>query len=144
MSDPIGGLVFLGGDVVDLTSDEDPTDEDGDTGMGDSTGVSVSLGGEISSGGKKSQESNIGGSDNTKDRGEIVSEAKRYLVKSSEKSGEVFPVARRTFLARRRKAVIVKLEEEQQGGDQATFKLLGCFLGDVIEVLEVLGCLKVG
>nr|GEV26454.1 hypothetical protein [Tanacetum cinerariifolium] len=33
MSDPIGGLVFLGGDVVDLTSDEDPTDEDGDTGM---------------------------------------------------------------------------------------------------------------
>ncbi|GKB57847.1 hypothetical protein Tco_0914033, partial [Tanacetum coccineum] len=39
---------------VDLTSDENPTDEDGDIRMGDSTGVSVSLGGEISSGGKKS------------------------------------------------------------------------------------------
>ncbi|GJX94262.1 hypothetical protein Tco_0348848 [Tanacetum coccineum] len=39
---------------VDLTGDEDPTDEEGDTRMGDSTGVSVSLGGEISSGGKKS------------------------------------------------------------------------------------------
>nr|GEX25609.1 hypothetical protein [Tanacetum cinerariifolium] len=33
--------------VVDLTGDEDPTDEDGDTGMGDLTGVLVSLGGEI-------------------------------------------------------------------------------------------------
>ncbi|GKA28819.1 hypothetical protein Tco_0715064 [Tanacetum coccineum] len=44
-----------GGGVVDLTGDEDPTDEDGDSGMGDSTGVSVSLGGEISSGGKKSR-----------------------------------------------------------------------------------------
>ncbi|GKB02978.1 hypothetical protein Tco_0831067, partial [Tanacetum coccineum] len=39
VSDPIGGLVFL----VDLTGDEDPTDEDGDTRMGDSTGVSASL-----------------------------------------------------------------------------------------------------
>ncbi|GJW05442.1 hypothetical protein Tco_1564298 [Tanacetum coccineum] len=39
---------------VDLTGDEDPTDEDGDIGMGDSTGVLVSLGGGISSGGKKS------------------------------------------------------------------------------------------
>ncbi|GJU90977.1 hypothetical protein Tco_1303400 [Tanacetum coccineum] len=35
---------------VDLTGDEDPTDEDGDIGMGDSTGVSMSLGGEIFSG----------------------------------------------------------------------------------------------
>ncbi|GJU28267.1 hypothetical protein Tco_1166888 [Tanacetum coccineum] len=43
---------------VDLTGDEDPTDEDGDIGMGDSTGVLVSLGGGISSGGKKSRESN--------------------------------------------------------------------------------------
>ncbi|GJZ51734.1 hypothetical protein Tco_0606249 [Tanacetum coccineum] len=41
---------------VDLTGDEDPTDEDGDTGIGYSTGVLVSLGGEISSGGKKSRE----------------------------------------------------------------------------------------
>ncbi|GKG45382.1 hypothetical protein Tco_0495460, partial [Tanacetum coccineum] len=32
-----------GGGVVDLTGDEDPTDEDGDTGMGDSTGVVVYL-----------------------------------------------------------------------------------------------------
>ncbi|GJR12869.1 hypothetical protein Tco_0795521 [Tanacetum coccineum] len=47
----------LGGDVVDLTGDEDLTDEDGDIGMGDSTGVSTSLGGEIFSGGKKSWES---------------------------------------------------------------------------------------
>nr|GEX88423.1 hypothetical protein [Tanacetum cinerariifolium] len=30
---------LLGGDVVDLTSDEYPTNEDGDTGMGDLTGV---------------------------------------------------------------------------------------------------------
>ncbi|GJY81415.1 hypothetical protein Tco_0494166 [Tanacetum coccineum] len=41
---------------VNLTDDEDPTDEDEDTRMGDLTGVSVSLVGEISSGGKKSQE----------------------------------------------------------------------------------------
>ncbi|GKD82897.1 hypothetical protein Tco_1349736 [Tanacetum coccineum] len=52
--------------VVDLTHDEDPTDKDGDTRMGDSTGVSVSL-------------------------GEIDSEDKRSLVKSSEESGEMFP-----------------------------------------------------
>ncbi|GKA04968.1 hypothetical protein Tco_0684088 [Tanacetum coccineum] len=57
---------------VDLTGDEDPTDEDGDIGMGDSTGVLVSLGGGISSGGKKSQESNIGDSDNTIDGGTTV------------------------------------------------------------------------
>ncbi|GKA00716.1 hypothetical protein Tco_0673381 [Tanacetum coccineum] len=35
-------------------------------------GVTVSLGGGISSGGKKSRESNIGDSDNTKDGGTIV------------------------------------------------------------------------
>ncbi|GJR72709.1 hypothetical protein Tco_0085074 [Tanacetum coccineum] len=110
-----------GGGVVDLTGDEDATDEDADIGMGDSTGVSVSLGGGISSRGKKSRESNIGDSDNTGDggktaRGRIVtygglmtsyacmtfiygssckcektSVAKRYLVKSFEKLGEVFP-----------------------------------------------------
>ncbi|GJZ39475.1 hypothetical protein Tco_0586038 [Tanacetum coccineum] len=74
-------------------------------GMGDLTGVSVSLGGEIFPGGKKCQKSNIGDSDNTGDGGKIVggaigacggigeraSEAKRSLVKSSEKLGEVFP-----------------------------------------------------
>ncbi|GJS12105.1 hypothetical protein Tco_0368901 [Tanacetum coccineum] len=54
--------VDSGGGVVDLTGDEDPTDEDGDIRMGDSTGVSMSLGGEISSGGNKSRESNIGDS----------------------------------------------------------------------------------
>ncbi|GJR12397.1 hypothetical protein Tco_0795049 [Tanacetum coccineum] len=50
-----------GGGVVDLTGDEDPTNEDGDI------GVSVSLGVEIFLEGKKSQESNIGDSDNTGD-----------------------------------------------------------------------------
>nr|GEU44098.1 hypothetical protein [Tanacetum cinerariifolium] len=56
----------------DLTSDEDPTDENRDIGMGDSTGVSASLGGKIFSGGTKCQESNIGDSDNTRDGGKIV------------------------------------------------------------------------
>nr|GEU29621.1 hypothetical protein [Tanacetum cinerariifolium] len=63
------------GDVVDLTSDEDPTDEDGDTRMGDLIGVSVSLYGEIFSGEKKSRESNIGDSDNTGDRGKTTGRA---------------------------------------------------------------------
>nr|GFC09424.1 hypothetical protein [Tanacetum cinerariifolium] len=91
------------GGVVDLTGDEDPIDEDGDTRVGYSE-VLVSLG-KISSGGRKSQESNIGDSDNTGDGGKIVggvigacsegigerdSEAKRSLVKSSKKLEEVF------------------------------------------------------
>ncbi|GJT42027.1 hypothetical protein Tco_0941892 [Tanacetum coccineum] len=98
-------MVASGGGVVNLTGDEDPTDEDGDIRRGDSTGVSVSLGGEIFLGGKKCQESNIGDSDNTGDVGKIVggaigacggigeraSEAKRSLVKSFESLGEVFP-----------------------------------------------------
>ncbi|GJW48163.1 hypothetical protein Tco_0079809 [Tanacetum coccineum] len=132
---PIGSLVFLNslgsgslpGGLVDLTGDENPTDKDGDIGMGDSIGVSMYLGGEISSRGIKSQESNIGDSDNTRDgdtivgeaigvcsggignslpvasyscmisiygsscKGEKTSVAKRYLVKSFEESGEVFP-----------------------------------------------------
>nr|GEX93581.1 hypothetical protein [Tanacetum cinerariifolium] len=131
MRDSIGGLVFLvtkvrenrmsSGDVIDLTGDEDPTDEDGDTRMDDLIGVSASLGGEISSRGKKSRESN---SDNTGGttvseeigacsvgivnslvasyacmtsiygssyKGEKTSVTKRYLVKSFEESGEVFP-----------------------------------------------------
>nr|GEX61286.1 hypothetical protein [Tanacetum cinerariifolium] len=58
--------------IVDLTGDKDPTDEDRDTGMGDLTGVSVYLGGEILLEETKSQESNIGGSDNTGDRGKIA------------------------------------------------------------------------
>ncbi|GJY81852.1 hypothetical protein Tco_0494603 [Tanacetum coccineum] len=57
---------------VDLTGDEDPTNEDRDIGMGYSIGVSVCLGGGISSGGKKSQDSNIGDSGNTGDGGTIV------------------------------------------------------------------------
>nr|GEU50631.1 hypothetical protein [Tanacetum cinerariifolium] len=64
--------VMPGGGVVDLTGDEDPTNEDGDTKMGDSIGVSVSLGGEIFFGEKKSHESNIGDSDNTGDGDKIV------------------------------------------------------------------------
>ncbi|GKA33661.1 hypothetical protein Tco_0720090 [Tanacetum coccineum] len=97
--------VDFGGSVVDLTGDEDPTDEDRDIRMGNSTGVSASLGGKILLRGKKCQESNIGDSDNIGDRGKIVGgvigacggigeracEAKRSLVKSSEKLGEVFP-----------------------------------------------------
>ncbi|GJX57417.1 hypothetical protein Tco_0287314 [Tanacetum coccineum] len=68
VSDPIRGLVFKSsGGIVDLTGDEDPTNEDGDIGIGDSTVVSMSLGGEISPGGKKSQESNTGDSDNIGD-----------------------------------------------------------------------------
>nr|GEZ24443.1 hypothetical protein [Tanacetum cinerariifolium] len=47
-----------GGDVFDLISNVDPTDEDGDIGMGDST-----------------TESNIGDSDNTRDGGKIVGRA---------------------------------------------------------------------
>ncbi|GKF40972.1 hypothetical protein Tco_0124314 [Tanacetum coccineum] len=64
-----------GGGIVDLTGDEDPTDEDRDIGIGDSTGVSASLGGEIFSGGKKCHESNIADSDNTRDGGKIVGRA---------------------------------------------------------------------
>nr|GEV03968.1 hypothetical protein [Tanacetum cinerariifolium] len=37
-------IIESGGGVIDLTGDEDPTDEDGDTKMDDSTGVSESLG----------------------------------------------------------------------------------------------------
>nr|GEY08278.1 hypothetical protein [Tanacetum cinerariifolium] len=55
-----------GGGVVDLTDDEDPTNEDRDIRISDSTGVLVSLGGGIS------QESNICDSDNTEDGGTIV------------------------------------------------------------------------
>nr|GEU58304.1 hypothetical protein [Tanacetum cinerariifolium] len=80
ISNSIGGLVFLvtkvgenrmsSGGVIDLTGDEDPTDEDGDTRMDDSIGVLTSLGGEISLKEKKIWESN---SDNTE--GTIVGEA---------------------------------------------------------------------
>ncbi|GJT63890.1 hypothetical protein Tco_1015370 [Tanacetum coccineum] len=58
-----------GGGVVDLTGDEDPTNEDEDI------GVSVSLGVEIFLEGKKSQELNIGDSDNTRDGGKTAGRA---------------------------------------------------------------------
>ncbi|GJS72856.1 hypothetical protein Tco_0705697 [Tanacetum coccineum] len=58
-----------GGGVVNLTGDEDPTDEDGDI------GVLVSLGDEIFSEGKESRESNIGDSDNTGDGGKTAGRA---------------------------------------------------------------------
>nr|GEW88631.1 hypothetical protein [Tanacetum cinerariifolium]GEW92125.1 hypothetical protein [Tanacetum cinerariifolium] len=78
------------GGVMDLTGDEDPTDEDKDTEVGDSE-VLVSLG-EISSGGRKSQESSMGDTeDGGKAVGEKTSVAKRYIVKSSEELGELFP-----------------------------------------------------
>nr|GEZ21618.1 hypothetical protein [Tanacetum cinerariifolium] len=95
MRDPIGGLEFsrykgLRNLDVDLTGDEDPIDEDRDTEVGDLE-VLVSLG-EISSGGKKFQESNIGDTeDGGKAVGEKTSVAKRYLLKSSEELGELFP-----------------------------------------------------
>nr|GEW87419.1 hypothetical protein [Tanacetum cinerariifolium] len=76
--------------MFDLIGDVDPIDEDGYIGMSDSTSVSASLDGEIFSEGKKCQESNIGDSDNTVDRGERNSESKISLVKSSKKLEEVF------------------------------------------------------
>nr|GEV60540.1 hypothetical protein [Tanacetum cinerariifolium] len=72
-----------GGGVVDLTGDEDPTDEDGDIGMGDSIGVSVYLGGGIS------WESNIGDSDNTGDGGTIVGDG---IGKLEEKASLILEV----------------------------------------------------
>ncbi|GKF46450.1 hypothetical protein Tco_0136252 [Tanacetum coccineum] len=57
---------------------------DGDIGIGDSTGILAPSGDEISSRGKKSQESNISG-------GGKNSMSKRYLVKSSDELGEMFP-----------------------------------------------------
>ncbi|GJW41015.1 hypothetical protein Tco_0066860 [Tanacetum coccineum] len=64
-----GACKQLVGEGVDLTGDEDPTDEDGDI------GVLVSLGVEIFLEGKKSQESNIGDSDNTGDGGKTAGRA---------------------------------------------------------------------
>ncbi|GJT33075.1 RNA-directed DNA polymerase [Tanacetum coccineum] len=93
---------------VDLTGDEDPTDEDGDIRIGNPTGVSMSLGGKISSGGKKSQESNIGHSDNTGDGGKIVCEAIRDC------SGiEDVPLLIRYYLETTGKITVVTLVEEQ-------------------------------
>ncbi|GJU77359.1 hypothetical protein Tco_1274429 [Tanacetum coccineum] len=101
----------FGGEVVDLTSDEDPTDEDVDIGLGDSTGVLAPSGDEISLGGKKLQESDIGGGTiagkaiitwdggmtsyaciyGSSCKGGNNSMSNRYLVKSSKELGEMFP-----------------------------------------------------
>ncbi|GJX69043.1 hypothetical protein Tco_0304770 [Tanacetum coccineum] len=62
--------------------------------MGDSTRVLVSLGGGISSGGKKSRESNIGGSDYTRDGGTTIGVGEAIGTKPEElfeDSEEVFP-----------------------------------------------------
>ncbi|GJW09180.1 putative reverse transcriptase domain-containing protein [Tanacetum coccineum] len=108
MSNPIGGLDIK---VVDLTGDEDPTDEDVDIGLGDSTGVLAPSGDEISLGGKKLRESDIGGGTiagkaiitwdggmtsyaciyGSSCKGGNNSMSNRYLVKSSEELGEMFP-----------------------------------------------------
>nr|GEV77788.1 hypothetical protein [Tanacetum cinerariifolium] len=98
-----------------------PVVMDKDTGMDDTTGVSTSLSGEISLGEKKFWKSDIGDCDNSGDgskiagraiitwggeialyacmasiygsscKGEKINMSKRYLVKSFEESGEVFP-----------------------------------------------------
>ncbi|GJZ05185.1 hypothetical protein Tco_0538460 [Tanacetum coccineum] len=81
MSNPIGGLDIK---VVDLTGDEDPTDEDVDIGLGDLTRVLAPSGDEISLGVKKSRESDIDGGGNN-------SMSNRYLVKLSKELGEMFP-----------------------------------------------------
>ncbi|GKB91887.1 hypothetical protein Tco_0964159 [Tanacetum coccineum] len=78
----------------------------------DSWGVSVSLGGGISSGGKKSRESNIGGSDNTRDGGTSLDPSWSELE--------------------------LHLSFEGQGGDKAFLVAKGCdrgackLLGDVV------------
>ncbi|GJR58235.1 hypothetical protein Tco_1500397 [Tanacetum coccineum] len=64
-----GGYPEMNVLTINLISDEDPTEEDGDI------GVSVSLGDEIFSEGKKSQESNTGDSDNTGDGGKMAGKA---------------------------------------------------------------------
>ncbi|GKA00231.1 pre-mRNA-splicing factor ATP-dependent RNA helicase DEAH7 [Tanacetum coccineum] len=70
--------------VVDLTGDENPTDEDVDIGLGDLTGVLAPSGDEISwmKENLRNQTSMEYGNN---------SMSKRYLVKSSEELGEMFP-----------------------------------------------------
>ncbi|GJW06683.1 hypothetical protein Tco_1569106 [Tanacetum coccineum] len=87
--------------IVDLTDDEDPTDEDGDTGMGDSTGSFVSLVVQITSGERKPRNSPM----------------KSWRVVYGD------------FDTRRNKDV---------QRVKSAYKVVGCLLGDVIEVLEVL------
>ncbi|GJS37111.1 hypothetical protein Tco_0535493 [Tanacetum coccineum] len=96
--------------VVDLTGDENPTDEDVDIGLGDLTGVLAPSSDEISLGGKKSWESDIDGGTiagkaiitwdggmtsyaciyGSSCKGGNNSMSNRYLVKSSQELGEMF------------------------------------------------------
>ncbi|GJR29990.1 hypothetical protein Tco_1106222 [Tanacetum coccineum] len=97
--------------LVDLTGDEDPTDEDVDIRLGDSTGVLAPSGDEIFVGGKKLWESDIDGGTiagkaiitwdgrmtsyacvyGSLGKGGNNSMSNSYLVKSSEELGEMFP-----------------------------------------------------
>nr|GEX83576.1 hypothetical protein [Tanacetum cinerariifolium] len=87
-SSKVLGLEASGGGVVDLTGDEDPTDEDEDNDIVSNTygGAKESieeddrkrtrfLGGKISSGRKKSRGSNSSYGGNTKDGGKMIGEA---------------------------------------------------------------------
>nr|GEX05275.1 hypothetical protein [Tanacetum cinerariifolium] len=124
-----------GGDVFDLISDVDPTDEDEDIGIGDSTGVSASLDGEIFLGGKKCQESNIRDSDNTRDRGRIVGGA---IGACSE--GIETEMARRTCLDGKSKVVIVKIWEaikSRFGGNDESKKMQKYLLKQQFEGFSV-------
>nr|GEU75471.1 hypothetical protein [Tanacetum cinerariifolium] len=79
----------LSGDgVIDLTGDEDPTNEDGDAKMDDSTGFLAPLGGEIFSRGRKSWESY---SDNT---GEELKELGFELIGSKMGQNVLFSLVR--------------------------------------------------
>ncbi|GJS99629.1 hypothetical protein Tco_0820799 [Tanacetum coccineum] len=189
-------VIASGGGVVDLTSDEDPIDEDGDTRMGDSTRVLVFLGGEISSGGKNLENSpnreplseDILGATTQRDTGSYY--PKRYwelLPKeilgaiTQRDTGSYYPkrywdvlwenrgtsldpswsdldlyFSGDEFLRCDLKWLYVSAKVTKrgvwctyacsslQGGDGGACKLLRWLLGDVIEVLEVLGCLKMG
>nr|GEX48798.1 hypothetical protein [Tanacetum cinerariifolium] len=121
--------------LVDLTVDEDLIDEDGDTRVGDSE-VLVSLG-EISSGGKKSQESNIG---DTKDGGKAVC---RAIMGLRSLSAQVLCLISVTAtIGDSCKLGGKEVTRSLQRDDRGACKVLGWLLGGVIEVIEVLGCLK--
>ncbi|GJR28434.1 hypothetical protein Tco_1104666 [Tanacetum coccineum] len=127
---------------VDLTDDEDPTDEDGDTGMGDSTGVSVSLVGEISSGGKKSQET---GSLYPKTYWELL--PKEILGATTQRdTGSYYPKRYWELLPKEILGAITQRETGMSYGKmevtrtnleaKVVMEVLGRLIGDVIEVLE--------
>ncbi|GJW26549.1 hypothetical protein Tco_0040360 [Tanacetum coccineum] len=132
--------------VVDLTGDEDPTDEDVDIGLGDSTGVLAPLGDEISLGGKKLRESDIGGGIvagkaiitwdgrmtsyaciyGSSCKGGNNSMSNRYLVKFAEELGEkCFPAFFR-FISTIRERIAFYVEVNRGGsGDEDKMKCYG-------------------